>query len=404
MVVDGVYTPPPDEYVRPTGRYWLNVTGLERFDNHFVRGASYHQDVLGRFVDGQELEVELVPEPGNPHDPWAVAFHVKRRRIGYMASDHADGMHEYIAGHNRHGRGVYAAGKVRVRPEDGARLVTVFLPWWPERDEFEEDSGVPAECDLLLNALSQDERERIMQKSQDLSKADARLIRTKRHLAPHLVWKKSRSARIPNALRFRLIELDRERRRREQELLQAAREEAREAKRQEKAAKAEAIIRAREILEASICHLARQGVGTAAIAREVNCSDSKVRSTLQRAGLAANNANDVARNERLQRGQRALILQKGGHTRNQIAQILGCGFDTVKDMLKDAKFFSEPASDTERLDRALAVREAGNYVKLADAAEHLGWPIKLVKAARSDMEVLDQLYPDLMVRNVPQGT
>jgi DNA-directed RNA polymerase specialized sigma24 family protein len=385
----GVYTPPPDEYVRPKDKYWLRVQGFN-FDNHYVRGATYHQPALVEFGNGHALDVELVPEPGNPHDPWAVAFHVFGQRIGYLASDFADEMHEYVAGHNRRDRAVFAAGEVRVRPEDGIRLATVFLPWWPERDVFQADSGVPAECDALLDTLPDDVRERVMQTSQNLSSDDVRLIRSRKSSAPHLVWSKRAGNQIPVALRLRLIDLDIARQEEERRSRDAARELAREAKRQEREAK----IEAKEAFDESIRQLAREGVSKTAIAAKLNCSETKVRSTLQRAGLSTANANETSRSERLKRSRQALALQRDGFTRKEIAQAFGCGFETVKDLLKDAKFFEEPSSDFERQQRAKEVAGAHQFVKLSDAAAYLGWAIKAVKAARSDAMVLGQLHPD----------
>ncbi|TLM83643.1 hypothetical protein FDW83_09290 [Pseudarthrobacter sp. NamE2] len=387
-MTSSVYTPPPGEYSRPKEKYWLRVENFN-FDYHYVRGAIYHQPALVEFAQGQSLDVELVPEPGNPHDRWAVAFHVKGQRIGYLGSDFADEMHEFVAGHNRRGRAVYASGEARVRPEDGVKLAAVFLPWWPEREAFQVDSGVHAECDTLLALLTDEARERVMQTSQNLSDEDARLIRSKRSSAPHLVWSKRGGNQIPVALRLRLIDLDIARKEEERRVRDAARELAREAKRQERAAKAEA----REALDESIRQLARKGLSKSGIAARLKCSETKVRSTLQRAGLTAANANDTSRNERLDRANHALTLQKDGFTRKEIAQAFDCSFETVKGLLKDAKFFEDPSSDPGRQQRANEVAAAQQFTKLADAAAYLGWTSKAVKAARSDAAALIRSHP-----------
>lgn len=387
----GAYTPPPGEYSRPKDKYWLRVQN-SNYDNHYVRGAVYHQPALDEFGNGQSLDIELVPEPGNPHDPWAVAFHSSGQRIGYVASDFADEMHEFVAGHNRRGRAVYASGKVSVRPEDGVKQATVLLPWWPERKVFQVDSGVHAECDALLALLTDEVRERAMETSQGLSTEDARLIRSKKSAAPHLVWSKRGGNQIPVALRLRLIDLDIARKEEERRVRdvarESARESAREAKRQERATKEEA----REAFDESIRQLARKGVNKSAIAAKLNCSETKVRSTLQRAGLTAANANEASRNERLDRARHALSLQKDGFTRKEIAQTFDCSFDTIKGLLKDAKFFEDPSSDLGRQQRADEVAAAQQLTKLADAAVYLGWTIKAVKDARSDAAVLNELH------------
>jgi transposase len=284
---------------------------------------------------------------------------------------------------------VYASGEVRVRPEDGVKLATVFLPWWPEREVFQIDSGVHAECDALLALLTAEARERVMQASQNLSDDDVRLIRSKRSSAPHLVWSERGGNQIPVALRLRLIDLDIARKEEERRVREAARELAKEVKSQERVAK----IEAREAGDESIRQLAREGVSKSAIAARLNCSETKVRSTLQRAGLTAINANDTSRNDRLDRARQALSLQKDGFTRKEIVQAFDCSFETIKDLLKDAKFFEDPSSDLGRQQRANEVAAAQQLAKLADAAIYLGWTVKAVKAARSDAAVLAHLYP-----------
>lgn len=385
-MVSSVYTPPLGEYVRPQGRYVIEPDGIGSFDRHYVRGAGFHQPALAGYLDGDRIFVELVPEPGNPHDPWAVAFHVRGKRIGYMASGFADGMHEYIAGHNRQGRAVYAEGEVS-GPLDAARSATVFLPWWRHQEAFREESGVQAECDSLIGALPDEARMRAMQTSQNLSAADMKRIRSKKALAPHLVWSKRRGVQIPVALRYRLIDWDKTRKEEARQLREAGYELARQAKVQEKAAK----LGAAKQLDDSIRSLALQGLPKTEIARVLSCSVTKVRSTLQRAGVRAPNANETSRNERLQRSRQALVLQRDGLTRHEIAQFMGCGFETVKNMLKDAKFFEDPSGDPQRLARARAVSAARDIVKLSDAAAKLGWTTKAVKAARSDVAILDQI-------------
>lgn len=383
-MVSSVYTPPQGEYVRPKGRYVIEPDGIGSFDRHFVRGAGFHQPAVAGFQDGNDIFVELVPEPGNPHDPWAVAFHVRGRRIGYMASGYAHGVHEYVAGHNRRGQAVYAEGEVYA-PVGSARSATVFLPWWRHQEAFREESGVPAECDNLIEALSDEVRVRAMQTSQNLSAADVKRIRSKKSLAPHLVWSKRQGAQIPVALRYRLIDCDKARKEEARRLREAEYERARQAKLQEKADKLEA----KKQLDESIHRLALQGLPKTAIARELNCSETKVRSTLQQVGVSAANANEISRNERLSRGRQALGLQREGLTRHEIAQFMGCSFDTVKDLLKDAKFFEDPESDLQRLRRARSVGAVRDVIKLSDAAVQLGWTARAVKAARSDAAILE---------------
>lgn len=65
---------------------------------------------------------------------------------------------------------------------------------------------------------------------------------------------------------------------------------------------------------------------------------------------------------RAERGAQALDLQRSGMSRGQIAEALGIGVETVKGILRDAKFYENPLSDPSRLAlarQAYAARGAG---------------------------------------------
>jgi DNA polymerase-3 subunit epsilon len=67
-----------------------------------------------------------------------------------------------------------------------------------------------------------------------------------------------------------------------------------------------------------------------------------------------NASNAAARQNRLERCRRALELQSSGFTRREIGEAVGVSAESVKALLRDAKFFADPASDEERLQRASA--------------------------------------------------
>ncbi len=68
--------------------------------------------------------------------------------------------------------------------------------------------------------------------------------------------------------------------------------------------------------------------------------------------------NSKAREERLSRAEVALRLQDEGLTRAQIADRMGLGRDTVKALLRDAKFHRSPTDNPERLRVARDARAA----------------------------------------------
>lgn len=70
--------------------------------------------------------------------------------------------------------------------------------------------------------------------------------------------------------------------------------------------------------------------------------------------------NAAARRDRLERCHRAVELQMLGLTRRDIAVKLGVSADSVKVLLRDGRFYSNPVSDQERLQRAGAAIMARN--------------------------------------------
>jgi hypothetical protein len=61
-----------------------------------------------------------------------------------------------------------------------------------------------------------------------------------------------------------------------------------------------------------------------------------------------NDFNTAAQRERVERCAEALRLQQDGLTRKEIGKALGVGADTVKMLLRDARFYADPGNDPPR--------------------------------------------------------
>ena len=86
------------------------------------------------------------------------------------------------------------------------------------------------------------------------------------------------------------------------------------------------------------------------------------RPTLSAGRNGQNEANVLARKERLDRCRRAVEMQAGGSTRREIAEHLGVSVEVVKYLLRDGKFYANPQSDPDRLkmaNKAAAARRNG---------------------------------------------
>lgn len=378
---DGIYSPPPGEYSHPSGEYVLDYPRDERHDNHFVRGAFMYSGVVSRIPTGTVGLMELVPEPGNPYDPWAVAVHYRGQRIGYIAGHTAGSLHEYIAGHNRRGRAVYAHGEIE---NAEASRVIVHLSWWRDQGQFREDSGVVGECRALLQAVPHDTLSRMMANSQNLDASDEKLLRTLKSAAPSLHWSALDAGEIPDPLRFVLIDMDKQRKAE----LKAERDKARELEREAAAAARKAAEQARADRDQKICALAAEGLSNAEISRQLGCSTSTVSKALKAAEVSTRNANIVASSTRLRNAMAALRMQQEGASRKEIASTLGCSIDTLIGMLNDINFLQNPACNPARRRRAIQVQKLGSKLTLQQAANELGWTVKEVKSARRDARML----------------
>lgn len=83
------------------------------------------------------------------------------------------------------------------------------------------------------------------------------------------------------------------------------------------------------------------------------------RPTKPRSPAARNsNSNAETRTARLERSRRAVALQGAGQSRAAICEQLGVGPNSVKELLRDGKFYADPNSDPSRLELALEADEA----------------------------------------------
>lgn len=296
---------------------------------------------------------------------------------------------------------VFAKGKVHLYGEESLGAA-VFLPGFLDAERLMSDLGLFDECDAVIAALPPEARERILGEGRyGLDKADARLVRSLKHLAPSLNWQEGTGSRFddryPMALYRRLIEVDQL----ERERLRAERDSVRQAARLHRerveTAKRAATAEARGAFVESVLSLHAAGESLAAMRRQLGCSDSKIKRALAESGISfASQLHQDAKDERFARAQQALQMQRDGFTRNEIATEMSCSFETVKALLKDAKFYADPWSDAERLLRVQGSRdESLKGLGYETVAGMLGTTTAKIKESRRDFSILADLYPNL---------
>jgi DNA-directed RNA polymerase subunit RPC12/RpoP len=98
-----------------------------------VYGSKHHLDALrawlrpGANPATKEAQVELTREPGNRHDPNAVAIMKDRALIGYMPKEYAAAWSQFIDAKNRLGQRVVATARAWARWGAGEREPLIYL-------------------------------------------------------------------------------------------------------------------------------------------------------------------------------------------------------------------------------------------------------------------------------------
>ena len=154
-----------DEYVRPTHELrmstWEEARAVSVYDDRGfddrplfwagVRGTAYTDPRRFFHPPGRWVETwgELVPEPFNAHDEYAVAVDLDGVRVGYASARYARYAHGYVSALNNQGRrvvvplkyrSVYARELRTLLAQAFVALPTFgeFAKYLPSDDEYEE--------------------------------------------------------------------------------------------------------------------------------------------------------------------------------------------------------------------------------------------------------------------------
>lgn len=326
-----------------------------------VRGRIYNPGGFDHPKIRGEAWFELAPEPHNPADHCAVAIDFRGRRIGYVHADYAKWLHAYVRAANIGGYRCRVPGFIQ--SAEGA---------WYAIQRFERLnhlSGYDRITDRIIavwRAMDEDVRATVGRPSYSQNAAET--YWQYRHVDPaifpdapdpSLYWPLWNQAE--KVLRFEVADERREYKRKKREVKEAEEQLKRQRKRE--AREAARLSRAAEVLR-----LRATGLSAAKVAKEIGISEETARKIINggRTGQAGYNEHaERTQSERLERCRRAIALQKSGLTRAQIAGEMGLSPSTIKILLHDARFCSDPERFPNRL-RAARQAAAGSHSKAGD--------------------------------------
>lgn len=347
------------EYVRPAVR--LLLMSADPFDA-WARGVVFHAGAFAGKKPGQLVEVELVPEPGNPHDSHAVALDHDGRRFGYLSSFIADTWHDIVRAANTSGYSLWVRGRLQqFEDDDGAHHLspTLLLPRFDEQRELAARFGLTNQAEALLSKFDSMKREEFLEASREEFPPNLeRALRSHASNFPAFRWAppNARRGRVPGVLNLLFRDIARRERlaradaRREAAALARAKKEADRASARQ--VKAEALEQSRQHRLERAAAAEAAGMSNEELAASLGVSAATATGLKRQARGRAWDRNAEMRAERLERCASAVRLQDQGLTRAQIAVELSCGVETVANLLRDGRFFADPTSDSDRLDRA----------------------------------------------------
>ena len=263
----------------------------------------------------------------------------------------------------------------------------VALPTQSRLERFIDRNQIAREISAIWDALPPTVRGEIEDANYWLNEATATAVVNVRDCAPHSAFPDTPS---PDAMPAAWCDFMRAKRQARRKQRAAERERERRAAAHRRAQSEVG----RTQRDARIVALHRRGRSRASIARELGVSSGTVTKALAKAGIhQAGGMNDYSRAAqvaRIDRCGKALDMQRSGLTRVEIAHALGVSAETVKLLLRDARFYESPEDNQRRLDLAvIAHQHQWTRAALDDAS-------KETKRAVADAQALQYLRPDLL--------
>jgi len=365
----GIHYRHPSEYRRPPRVLDLLAAAQVEGEAYrrALRGVPYQGgDPFRAHKQSSVVVLELVPEPRNPWDNFAVAIDYDGQRIGYLPAADAGEFHDIVRTANRSGYALTTSAKLDVyNYEDGIDRIVPYLelPVHPGIRNVGARFGMRDEVSCLLDEFDPDTRWKIIRERSSTDGELRRRLLALRHLAPSFTWPETASGRFSDSLDQYLRDLYFEERAGQSQRQDAERRARREAKDSEREAQATAKAAAKaaetERQQMMVLELMTQGHSGAHISRELGVSETFVRTVKQAVGQAIGvEWSKGKQDERVRNCHMAADMADEGLSRRQIADELKTQVDTVRLLLRDGRFYRDPQSRPTRLQLARLAREA----------------------------------------------
>lgn len=367
-VKTGVYRRPPTSYARPAGR--VDLKPLKCADQRHtsiqksldwsstccfltaVRGSDFVPEAYQGYPPGLQW-FEMVPEPGNPYDAFAVALDLDGQLAGYIAAGLARSWQWKVLSLNASGSACYVPGRI-----DDMGAVVCLPPNSDALDSVVHLDERLAEIEALYRDLPDWARAEIESESflEIRSSKVWREWTQRRHMVTAIHLPEDFADARENTLltiflikkRCHLREIRQEERRRVAEERKAralAEAAARKAERERVKAEKRA---------AGVAALLETGGNLTAAARRSDIGEGVLRRIRNEEGMSP--PGSTGAKSRVVTAQLALELFEKGQSRSVIAEHLGVGIPRVKELLSLARFLRDPRSDPQRYQLAARAR------------------------------------------------
>lgn len=310
-----------------------------------ARGTEY-QSHRKRPLSNREKWAELVPELGNPFDPFAVAVDIGNERIGYVSTNQSLALHWRVYALNAEGR------SCQVPVDLSASSATLTIPTFRKFDRYISLEALLDEVKNLYTSLPESTRTEIEEGSGFHISEDWQWteIRRKARMAPSVAFPDNFDPSRSHPL-FDLFFREYRPARREQ-IKQRKKDETATRRAKADAERLAARLAKRAERDDEVLEMLLDGKPKTHIKNILGVSDDRINRVIDENDIEPPAGSSPIKT-RIQNGNRALALSRQGVSNGRIMMMLGVGDYRLKELISLARFLEDPESNRPRLDLAI---------------------------------------------------